>query len=109
MIFIYIYIYLFIEFIMILSDMGMISYYHNMMSDFFLKVEGLAKEPAMDETELQVASLPSCTQPRHPAASQAMFHRGLEQRAVAAHAMNAESSRSHVLFTVGGPEFFLGL
>lgn len=37
----------------------------------------------MDETELQ-----------------AMFHRGLEQRAVAAHAMNAESSRSHVLFTV---------
>ncbi|CAL1151717.1 unnamed protein product, partial [Cladocopium goreaui] len=48
-----------------------------------VQVEGLAKEPAMDETELQ-----------------AMFHRGLEQRAVAAHAMNAESSRSHVLFTV---------
>jgi hypothetical protein len=98
---------------MILSDMGMISYYHNMMSDPF-KVEGLAKEPAMDETELQVGSLPSCTQPRHPAASQAVFHRGLEQRAVAAHAMNAESSRSHVLFTVGGPEFmefmeFMGL
>lgn len=48
-----------------------------------VQVEGLAKEPAMDETELQ-----------------AVFHRGLEQRAVAAHAMNAESSRSHVLFTV---------
>eukprot|EP00435_Cladocopium_sp_Y103_P011131 s3635_g2.t3 len=48
-----------------------------------VQVEGLAKEPAMDEIELQ-----------------AVFHRGLEQRAVAAHAMNAESSRSHVLFTV---------
>lgn len=48
-----------------------------------VQVEGLAKEPAMDEIELQ-----------------AVFQRGLEQRAVAAHAMNAESSRSHVLFTV---------
>ncbi|CAK9117557.1 unnamed protein product [Durusdinium trenchii] len=48
-----------------------------------VQVEGLAKERASEEHELQ-----------------AIFQRGLEQRAVAAHAMNAESSRSHVLFTV---------
>ena len=71
------------------------------------KVEGLAKEPAMDEDELQVGQisprfLPAAGQ---LAASQAVFHRGLEQRAVAAHAMNAESSRSHVLFTVGGTQW----
>ena len=45
-----------------------------------------------------------CTVMHHDASFssfQAVFQRGLEQRAVAAHAMNAESSRSHVLFTVG--------
>ena len=36
-----------------------------------------------------------------PCPAEAIFQRGLEQRAVAAHAMNAESSRSHVLFTAG--------
>ncbi|CAE7652928.1 KIN14E [Symbiodinium sp. CCMP2592] len=48
-----------------------------------LRVEGLAREPAKSAEELK-----------------AVFQRGLEQRAVAENAMNAESSRSHVIFTV---------
>ncbi|CAE7541428.1 Por [Symbiodinium natans] len=47
------------------------------------RVEGLAREPAKSVEELK-----------------AVFQRGLDQRAVAENAMNAESSRSHVIFTV---------
>mmetsp|Transcript_6287 Transcript_6287/g.8791 ORF Transcript_6287/g.8791 Transcript_6287/m.8791 type:complete len:217 (+) Transcript_6287:3-653(+) len=48
-----------------------------------VQVEGLARESAKSAEELK-----------------AVFQRGLEQRAVAENAMNAESSRSHVIFTV---------
>ena len=88
---------------MILSDMGMISYD---FLDPWKRWKAWQKSPPWMRRSsrwfLICPAVPSCT--RHlPAASQAVFHRGLEQRAVAAHAMNAESSRSHVLFTVGPP------
>jgi len=48
-----------------------------------VEVEGLAEEAAEDAAKLK-----------------AIFRRGLHQRSVAEHALNVESSRSHVIFTV---------